>query len=92
MSARITVIDRIIAAIAVEIQAVGGFGVEVGGIIGRDKSTPFGRIIPGVAVVQTGVVIVVIAAVANGVGVCNSAVGSFSGNRAITPGIVEVLV
>lgn len=66
----IFVAHRIIAAMAIEVQAVDGFGGEVGSIIGRDKSAPFGAVISGVAVIQAGVVIVVIAAIANGVGLC----------------------
>ena len=76
MSAGIRVIHRIIIAIAVEIQAVDRFGVQVGGIVGRDESAPLGGVVPGVAVIQAGVVIVVIATVANGVSVGN---GSISG-------------
>ena len=68
MSTWITVIYRIIIAVTIQVQAVGGFGVEVGGIIGRDKSAPFGRVIPGVAVVEAGVIVVVVAAITNGVG------------------------
>jgi hypothetical protein len=55
MSTRIAVIDRIVIAIAIEVQAVDGFGVQVGGIVGRDESAPFGAVITGVAVIQTGI-------------------------------------
>ena len=68
MSARINQIHRIIIAIAIQVQAVDGFSIQVGGIIGRDKSAPFGAVITGVAVVQASIVIVVIAAITNGVG------------------------
>ena len=43
-------------------------GIQVSGIIRRNKSSPFGGVVPGVAIVQAGIVIVVIAAVADGVG------------------------
>ena len=62
-AARIAVVNRIIIAIAIQVQAVYGFGVEVGGIVGRDKSAPFGGVIPGVAIIQAGVVGTVIAIV-----------------------------
>lgn len=68
MSTRVCVINRIVIAIAIQVQAVGGFGVQVGGIIGRDKSAPFGGIIPSVAVIEAGVIVVVITAITNGVG------------------------
>ena len=76
MSTRIDIVNGIITAVAIEVQAVYGFGVEVGGIVGRDKSAPFGGVIPGVAVIQAGIVIVVITAVTDGVGIGN---GSISG-------------
>ena len=61
MPTRVTIIYRIIIAIAIEVQAVGGFGVQVGGVIRRDKSPPFRRIVPGVAVVQAGVICTILA-------------------------------
>ena len=75
MSTGICEIDRIVIAIAIQVQAVDGFGVQVGGIVGRDKSAPFGGVIPGVAVIQASVVIVVITAVTDGVGIGDSDVG-----------------
>ena len=68
MTTRITVIHRIIATIAIQIQAIYIFGIQVGGIVGRDKSAPLGAVIPGVAIIQAGVVIVVIATTTNRVG------------------------
>ena len=61
MTAWITIVNGIIIAIAIEVQTVDGFGIQVGGIIRRDKSAPFGAVIAGVAIIQTGIVIVVIA-------------------------------
>ena len=63
MSTGIRVINRVIIAITIEIQAVDGFGVEVGGIVGRDKSAPFGAVITGVAVIQAGIMVEVVAIV-----------------------------
>ena len=65
MSTGICEIDRIVIAIAIQVQAVDGFGVQVGGIVGRDKSAPFGGVIPGVAVIQASVISSVIATVTN---------------------------
>ena len=56
MSTRIAVANRIVIAIAIEVQAIDGLGVKVGGIVGADEAAPFGGVIPGVAVVQTGVI------------------------------------
>ena len=76
MSTGIRVIHRIIITIAIQVQTVDGFGGQVSGIIGRDKSAPLGGVVPGVAVVQASVVIVVIATVTDGICVGN---GSISG-------------
>ena len=63
MSTGINQIHRIVIAIAIQVQAIDGFGVQVGGIVGRDESAPFGGVIPGIAIVQAGVGIKVISAV-----------------------------
>ena len=52
----------IIITIAIEVQAVDRFGVEVGGIVRRDESAPFGAVIPGVAIIQAGIISTTIAA------------------------------
>ena len=75
MAAWVNEVHRIIIAIAIQVQAIDGFGIQVGGIIGRDKSSPLGGVIPGVAVIQASVVIVVIAAVTDGIRVGNRAEG-----------------
>ena len=62
MATGINHVDRVVIAIAILVQAVDGIGVEVGGIIGRDEAAPLGAVVPGVAVVQTGIIVVVIAA------------------------------
>ena len=61
VSTRVAIIYRIVIAIAIEVQAVDGFGVEVGGIIGRNESAPLGAVISSVAVVQTGIFRTIIA-------------------------------
>ena len=91
MTARVSIIHWVIIAIAIEVQTVGGFGIQVGGIIGRNESASLRRVIPGVAVVQAGVVIVVIATIANGVSVGNGGIGSLGRNRAVAPGIIQIL-
>ena len=68
LSARIGIIDRIIITVAIQVQAVGGFGIQVAGIIGADESAPVGVIITGVQVIQPGLPVVVIAPIADGVG------------------------
>lgn len=91
MSGRVNIVNRIIMAIAVHVQAVDGFGVKVGGIVGADKSAPFGGVISGVAVIQAGVIIVVVATVADGVSIGNGGIGSLGRNRAVAPGIIQIL-
>ena len=76
MSAWVNEVHRIVIAIAIEVQTVDGFGIQIGGIVGRNESAPLGGVIAGVAVVQAGIVIVVITAVTDGVGIGN---GSISG-------------
>ena len=75
MPTRIAVVNRVVIAVAIQVQAVDGFGVQVGGIIGRDESAPFGGVIPGIAIIEAGIVIVVITAVTDGVGIGDSDVG-----------------
>ena len=91
MPTGIDVVDGIIIAVTIQVQTIDGFGGQVGSVIGGDKSAPFGGVIPGVQVIQAGIVIVVIATITNGVGFCQSIVGSFRGNRTITPGVVQIL-
>ena len=50
-----------LASEAIEVQAVDGFGIQVSGIVGGDESAPFGGVIPGVAIIQAGIVRTVIA-------------------------------
>ena len=91
MSARVCIIHRIIIAVAIQIQAVNSFGIQVGGIVGGDESAPLGAVISGVAVVQAGIVIVVITTVTDGVGVGNIVAGSLAGDGAVAPGVVQIL-
>lgn len=83
-------INWIVIAIAIEIQAVDGFGIQVGSIVGRDEPTPLGGVIAGVAVIQTGIFIVVIATVADGVGIGNDGVGGLRRNRTVALGIIQI--
>ena len=62
------------------VQAVGGAGVEVGSIVRADEAAPLGRIVPGIAIIQAGIIVVVVATIANRVGVCN---GGVAGNGAV---------
>ena len=58
-------------------------GIETRSISRRDESAPFGAIIPGIAIVQAGVVIVVIATVTDGVGIGDGCVGGAGSNGAV---------
>jgi hypothetical protein len=90
VSTWVTVIHRIVIAIAIEIQTVAGFWVQVGSIVGGDKSAPFGAVIAGVAVIQTGIIVVVIAAVADGVCIGDDGVGGLRRNRTVALGIIQI--
>ena len=90
MTRRIGAVHRIVIAIAIQVQTVDGFGVQIGSIIGRDKSAPFGGVIPGVAVVQAGVVIVVIPSVTDGIRVGDGGIGGAGSDGAIAESIVQV--
>ena len=56
MTRRIGAVHRIVIAIAIQVQTVDGFGVQVGSVIRGDKSSPRGGVIPGIAIIQTGVI------------------------------------
>ena len=91
MSTRVGVVDGIIAAVAILVQAVDGFGIQVIGAVGADEASPLGGVVPGAAVVQAGIVIEVISSVTNGVGVGNIIIGSLRRNSAVAPGITYIL-
>ena len=78
-------------AITIQIQTVDILGIQVSGIVGRDESTPLGGVIPGVAVVQASIVIVVVTTVTDGIGVGNIIAGGLAGNGTVAPGIVQIL-
>ena len=67
MPTRIGIIHRIIIAVSIEVKAVNIFGVEVSGIIGRDESSPFGRIIARVEKIPFALGIVVVAPISYGI-------------------------
>ena len=63
MTRSVYIIYRIIIAIAVQVQTVDRFGIQVGSIVGRDESAPLWAVITDVAVIQAGIVGTVIAIV-----------------------------
>ena len=83
--------NRVVIAIAIQVQAIDGFGAEICGVVRRDEPSPLGAVVSGVAVVQAGVVIVVIATVTDGVGVCHIVAGGLAGIGAVAPGVVQIL-
>ena len=82
MSTGVGVVHRIVATVAILVQAVDGIGVEVGGVVGRDEAAPCRAVISGVAVVQAGIFVVVIATITNRVGFCY---GSIAGDGTVAP-------
>ena len=91
MTTGIEKVDRIIVAIAIQIQAVGGFRIQVGGVVRRDEPSPLGAVASGVTEVQAGVVIVVVTTVTDGVGVGHIVAGGLAGDSAVAPGVVQIL-
>jgi len=83
MPTRVCVINRIVIAIAIEVQAVDILSIEICGVIGGNESAPFGAVIPGVAVVEAGIIVVVVTTVADGVGVGDGVVGGLGRNSAV---------
>ena len=88
MPSGIAVIDRIVIAVTVQVQAVDGGGVEVGSVVRADEAAPLRAVISGIAVVQAGFFVVVVATIANRVGFCDRRI---AGDGKIAPGIVKVL-
>ena len=82
-------VDGVVAAVAILVQAVDGGGIQVGSIIGGDESAPFGAVISGVAVIQTGIIVVVVATVTNGVGLRYS---SIAGNGAVAIHLYSTMI
>lgn len=54
--------------IAIQVQAIGKIVIQVGGVVRADKPMPLGAVISCVAVIQAGIVIVVIATTTNRAG------------------------
>jgi Na+/citrate or Na+/malate symporter len=71
------------------VQTVDGIGVQVGSIVGGDEAAPFGGVIPGVAVVQAGIFVVVIATITNRVGVRYSRI---AGNGAVALHLYSTII
>ena len=67
-----TVWDWIIVRINIGVQPINGFASEVGSATRRNKSAPFGAVISCVAVIQTGVIVVVVATATNMVSFANA--------------------
>jgi len=84
-------LDRNIIGIHISIQTIYYIGVECTGFR-ADKSTPLRGVVPGVAVVQAGFGIVIVATVADGVGLCYGNVGSIAGNGAVTPHLYSTII
>lgn len=76
MSAGINQIHRIVIAIAIQVQAVDGFRIQVSGIIGADEAAPFGAVIAGVAIIQAGIVVEAVAVATNMVSFATSSSAS----------------
>ena len=67
MPTRIYEVNGIITTITVKIKTIYILGIKVRCIVGRNKSTPFGRVVSCVKVIPTGFSVIVITTVFNGV-------------------------
>ena len=65
MAVRVNEVHRVIIAIAIEVQTVDRFRIQVSDVIERDKSAPFGAVIAGITVVEAGVMVEAVAIVTN---------------------------
>ena len=75
MPTRVGIVDRIVIAIAIQVQTINTIRIKISCIIGRDESPPRGVVIARIEIIQTGFVVVIIASVANGVAVREIVVG-----------------
>ena len=89
MSTRVGVVDGVITTVAILVQAVDGFGVEVGSAVGADESTPCRAVISGIAIVQAGIFVVVVAAIADRVSVRYSRI---AGNGAVAIHLYSTMI
>ena len=83
-------IYRIIPTIRVQIKSVRCFGVKVIRAIGRNKSSPLGVIVSRVEVVESCILVVVVASIPYRIYRCNIGIGRAVINVTIAIGIVEV--
>ena len=65
MAVQVNKVYQIVIAITIQVQAVDGVGVQVGGIVGRDESAPLRGVIPGITVVEAGVMVEAVVIVTN---------------------------
>ena len=73
MPTRIGIIYGIIIAVSIEVKTVDVFVIEISGIIGRDESSPFGRIIARVEKIPFALGVVIVASISYGI--CGGKVG-----------------
>ena len=90
MPTRIAVIHRIITTITVKVKSIYGFGVKIRSAIRGNKSTPLGRVVTRVEIVELGVLVVVIPSITNGVSVGKLKVGGCAFDRTVTPSVVLI--
>ena len=85
----IAIVHRIISTVSIEVKSIRHIGVDVVCTIGRDKSAPFGIVIPRVEIVEPCFVVVVVAAVKDAVYACDLVVCCVD-DLVITPSVVSV--
>ena len=78
MSGCVGIIDRIIQAVGVEVEAVDCFGIKVTYVVGVDETSCFGIIVSGLQVVQLHVFVEVVTTVTEWVEGTHVTAGNYS--------------
>ena len=90
MPTRIGIVNGIITTVTVKIETVYIFGIKICSIVGGNKSSPFGRVVSCIEVVEACFGVEIVASVTEGVSICYSGV-SCTEDSAVTEGIVAIL-
>ena len=91
MSTRVSIINRIVITVCIQIQPIRRFRINIFSSVRRDKSTPLGAIISCVEVVKFCVLVVIVTAISDGVGICDLIIIGVN-YFTVTPFIVSILL
>ena len=91
MPTGIRIVYRIIITIRIQIQSIRRFGINILSSIRRNESTPLGTVISCVEVVKFCVLVVIVTAISDGVGICDLIIIGVN-YFTVTPFIVSILL